>query len=162
MSGYNCVNKYIILIWICKLKHTVIVMQKFYIFYNLLPVKEVIDGRLTHYNGKYVIWCPKSVNSAQIRSDLYFFLFPIGMTRRAIPWTDSLWRRWKVAAGEETPTGRLYPMLRLNTWDTETRYPHAEILPWLKPSRYGNFRHIVFHGWLWRYSRTNWKNCVES
>lgn len=66
-----------------------------------------------------------------------------------MPWMDSLWQRWKVAAGEATPTGRLYQTLRRSTWDMETRYTRAQLcLDALKHSRYGNPRHIVIQGWF--------------
>lgn len=57
-----------------------------------------------------------------------FLLCPTGMTRRATPWTDSLWPRWE-AAGEDSPTGRPCLTSRRNTWDTETRYTCPPLCP---------------------------------
>lgn len=71
-----------------------------------------------------------------------------------MPWKDSLWRRWRVAVGVETPTGRHYVTLKRSTWDTERRYTRARLcFDALKHSRYGNSRHIVTQGWFFEDSQ---------
>lgn len=76
-----------------------------------------------------------------------------GMTRRVIPWRDSLWRRWEPAAEEaETPTGRHSATLKRSIWATERRYTHSTDAHCGFAATSGcSFEHIEgrTEGWCW-------------
>lgn len=79
------------------------------------------------------------------------FLLLAGMTRWVIPWKDSPWQRWKLAAGAETPTGRRWATLKPSIWDTEKRYAHAcccFFVPSVPPSPFTRNIHTQYRSTL--------------